>query len=66
MSIYMVDLDTISWDHVIGRDTRGTRHADDLGAVQEVARHYIMTEKGIVNKEKWYLPKYLVHGFDGQ
>lgn len=37
----------------------------DLGEVQEVGHHYVMTQKGIVNREKFYIPKYMVEGYDG-
>jgi hypothetical protein len=55
----------VTWEQVMGKDARDLRHVDDLGTVKEVGKNYIVTEKGLVNKEKLFLPKYLVHGFDG-
>lgn len=55
---------SIDWSDVIKKEARGTDDTD-LGEVQEVAQHYIMTQKGIVNKEKFYVPKYMVEGYDG-
>ena len=38
----------------------------DLGEVQEVGDEFVLTQRGIVNKEKFYVPKYLVEGYDGE
>jgi uncharacterized protein (TIGR02271 family) len=56
---------SIDWSDVIKKEARGTGDTD-LGEVQEVGKHYIMTQKGIVNKEKFYVPKYMVEGYDGE
>lgn len=37
----------------------------DLGEIQQVEEKFIVTEKGIINKKKYYLPKILIAGFDG-
>jgi uncharacterized protein (TIGR02271 family) len=55
---------SIDWSDVIKKEARGTGDAD-LGEVQEVGQHYVMTQKGIINKEKFYIPKYMVEGYDG-
>jgi hypothetical protein len=36
-----------------------------LGEVQNVQAEFILTEKGIINKKKYYIPKNLIAGFDG-
>ena len=54
----------IDWNDVIKKEARGTDDAD-LGEVQEVGRHYVMTQKGVINREKFYIPKYMVEGYDG-
>ena len=56
--------DEINWPYVIKKEARGIDDAD-FGEVQEIVLHYILTEKGIINKEKFYLPTGLVKGFDG-
>lgn len=33
--------------------------------MQEVGRNYVLTKRGLVSKDKFYVPKYLVEGFDG-
>jgi uncharacterized protein (TIGR02271 family) len=54
----------IDWDDVIKKEARGSGDVD-LGEVQEVGQNYVMTQKGIVSKEKFYIPKYMVEGYDG-
>lgn len=54
----------IDWTDVIKKEAQGTGGAD-LGEVQEVGQNYVMTQRGIINKEKFYIPKYLVEGYDG-
>jgi uncharacterized protein (TIGR02271 family) len=57
--------ESISWDNVIKKEARGAVDDSDFGEVQELGQHYVQTQKGMVNKEKFYIPKYLVQGFDG-
>ena len=37
----------------------------DLGKVQQIRAELVVTEKGIINKKKYYVPKNLIAGFDG-
>jgi uncharacterized protein (TIGR02271 family) len=52
------------WNDVIKKEARGINDAD-LGEVQGVDEDYIITERGTINKEKFYLPKSIPHGFNG-
>src|SRR5918912_923690 len=56
---------SIAWDDVIKKEARGTVDDSDFGEVQEIGQHYVLTQKGMVSKEKFYIPKYLVQGYDG-
>jgi uncharacterized protein (TIGR02271 family) len=56
---------SIAWDDVIKKEARGAADDSDFGEVQEIGQHYVLTQKGLVNKEKFYIPKYLVQGYDG-
>src|SRR5919107_3095403 len=56
--------DEINWPYVVKKEARGVNNAD-FGEVQEIVLHYILTEKGIINKEKFYLPTELVEEFVG-
>ena len=55
----------IDWNDIIKKEVRGSND-EDLGEVQEVGNTYVLTQKGLLNKEKFYLPKYLVDGYDGE
>jgi hypothetical protein len=54
----------IEWNNIIKKEALGTDD-DDLGEVQEVGETYVLTQKGVANKKRFYLPKYLVEGYDG-
>jgi uncharacterized protein (TIGR02271 family) len=55
---------SIDWDDTIKKEARGTND-EDLGEVNGIGRTYVMTQKGMFDKEKFYIPKYLVEGYDG-
>jgi uncharacterized protein (TIGR02271 family) len=57
--------ESIAWDNVTKKEARGATDGSDFGEVQELGQHYVLTQKGMVSKEKYYIPKYLVQGFDG-
>jgi uncharacterized protein (TIGR02271 family) len=57
---------TIAWDDVIKKEARGAIDDSDFGEVQEVGQNYVKTEKGMISKKKYYIPKYLVQGYDGE
>jgi hypothetical protein len=54
----------INWSEVLKKEARGIDESD-FGEVQEIALYYILTERGLINKDKFYLPRELVEGFDG-
>src|SRR5919202_5431728 len=58
------DTGTINWDDVIKKEARGIDDAD-LGKVQGLSEPFVFTQRGTLNKEKFYIPKSLVEGFDG-
>ena len=57
--------ESITWDNVIKKEARSATDDSDFGEVQDIGQHYVQTQKGMVSKEKFYIPKYLVQGFDG-
>ncbi len=57
--------ESIVWDNIIKKEARGAVDDSDFGEVQELGQNYVLTQKGIVSKDKFYIPKYLVQGFDG-
>ena len=52
------------WDEVIKKEARGRDNAD-LGEVQEVNENFVVTERGTLNKERFYLSKSIPHGYNG-
>ena len=57
--------ESIAWDDVIKKEARGAVDDSDFGEVQELGQNYVQTQKGMISKEKFFVPKYLVQGFDG-
>ena len=57
--------ESITWDNVIKKEARGAVDDSDFGEVQELGQNYVQTQKGMINKEKFYIPKSSVQGFDG-
>jgi uncharacterized protein (TIGR02271 family) len=53
------------WNEVIKKEVKGLNDAD-FGEVQEVNENYVITQKGTLNKEKFYLPKSITHGYNGR
>ena len=56
---------TINWNNIINRDTRSIDDAD-LGKVQGLFEPFVVTEKGTIKKEKFYIPKSLFQRYDGE
>ena len=54
----------IPWDEIIKKEARGIDDAD-LGEVQEVNSDYVVTLKGILDKEWFHIPRNLVASYDG-
>jgi hypothetical protein len=52
----------VDWDQVVKKEARGINDAD-LG--QLIIGDTVVTEKGIADKNRFYLPKNLVDRFDG-
>ena len=54
----------INWEDVIDKKARGSDECD-LGDVLEVQDNVVVTQKGILDKDKFYLTKRMVDRFDG-
>jgi hypothetical protein len=53
-----------NWDDIVKKEARGINDYD-LGEVQQVDPEIVVTKRGVVDKDKFYLPKALVDRFDG-
>jgi hypothetical protein len=56
--------ETIDWEKVIKKEARGIDDYD-LGEVQEINEQTVITKKGVVDKNEFYLPRNKVNRFDG-
>ena len=55
---------SIDWKDVIKKEARGIND-EDFGEVQEVKDNYVLIQKGIINKKKFYIPKDQAESYDG-
>ena len=53
-----------NWDDIVKKEARGINDYD-LGEVHEVDPEIVVTKKGHVEKDKFYLTKSLLERFDG-
>jgi hypothetical protein len=53
-----------NWDDILKKEARGINDYD-LGEVHELEPEIVVTKRGLVDKDKFYLPKSLVERFDG-
>src|SRR6476469_5448336 len=56
--------DIISWDKAIDMKVKSSDNKD-LGKIQAINKDYIQTKEGMVTKKYYFIPKYLIQGYDG-
>ena len=54
----------IDWNDVIKKEARGNND-EDFGEVEDIQGNYVLVQKGIINKEKFYIPKDQAESYDG-
>jgi hypothetical protein len=54
----------VSWDKLIEKKVKSS-DGKDLGDVESVSTNYIEVKEGVVNKKRYFIPKYYIQGFDG-
>ena len=54
----------IPWNEVIKKEARGMND-EDFGEIQEIQGNYVLIQRGIINKETFYLPKDQAESYDG-
>jgi hypothetical protein len=60
----MASLSSIDWNDVIDKEARSSNN-EDLGEVQEVDENYIFVQRGMISKDKFYIPVDMVESYDG-
>ena len=56
--------DEIPWNKIIKKEARGIDNSD-FGEIQSVDSEYVLTQKGIIDKEFFSFPKNFAQGYDG-
>ena len=56
---------TYNSNDIINKEARGTGNFN-LGEVKEVSDDYVITEKGIIDKDRFYIPKKYIINVNGQ
>lgn len=59
-------IDFVDWNELKGKEARGVTKDVDLGEIQGIGRNYVITKKGRVSKDTFYIPKYLAEKYDGK
>lgn len=54
----------IRWEDLLNKEAIGIDKCD-LGKVQQIKDDTIITEKGVINKKRYFLPKKLIDKFNG-
>ena len=52
------------WSETIKKEARG-KNDEDLGEVQEISDGNVVVQKGLISKEKFYIPQNLAESYDG-
>jgi hypothetical protein len=53
---------SVNWDDILNKKARGIDA--DFGKVEAIATEHIITKKGIMSRDRFYLPKKLVERID--
>jgi hypothetical protein len=59
------DMVGLPWEKVIDKKVKSSDN-QDLGKVESVSTYYLEAKEGLVSKKRYYIPKYYIHGFDGE
>ena len=53
----------LSWDKAIGKNIKSI-DKKDIGKIKQISKDFIQIDKGLVNKDHYFVPKYFVEGYD--
>jgi hypothetical protein len=59
----MISSSQVEWHGLISKGSRGIDDVD-FGEVRQVDSDYVITERGVINKERFHIPKQEVQGYD--
>ena len=53
----------LSWDKAIGKNIKSI-DKKDIGKINQISKDFVKIDKGLVNKDHYFVPKYFVEGYD--
>ena len=56
---------TILWEQLRGKKVKAS-DGQELGEIKEISQNYLLVEKGLVSKDKVWVPKYVADAYDGK
>ena len=56
----------VNWNYIVNQEARTVDNDADLGKIKGLFDQFIVTERGAINKEKFYLPRSLLKNYDGE
>ena len=57
---------SVNWNYIVNQEARTVDNDADLGKIKGLFDQFIVTERGAINKEKFYLPRSLLKNYDGE
>ena len=57
---------SLNWNYIVNQEARSVDDNADLGKIKGLFDQFIVTERGAINREKFYLPKSLIKNYDGE
>ena len=53
------------WENLKGKKVK-TSDGKELGEIKEISQNYLRVDKGMINKDKTWIPKYVADAYDGK
>jgi hypothetical protein len=53
------------WENLKGKKVK-TSDGKELGEIKEISQNYLRVDKGIINKDRAWIPKYVADAYDGK
>lgn len=53
----------LSWDKAIGKNIKSI-DKKEIGKIKQISKDFIQIDKGLVDKDHYFVPKYFVEGYD--
>ena len=53
----------LSWDEAIDKTAKSINNKE-IGKIKHISQDYIQIEKGLMDKDQYFVPKYFVEGYD--